>query len=119
MYFIQCKCIFDSRKHTQYSGGYHANHKVVLWLWDILKNHFSAIERGQFLKVNAFASSFLWLHGLPSYLFCFIGESFKKNTLQDIFICRIVAPDKMLLSSCEICQLFVSQRFCYNWYFVH
>ncbi|CAI8030927.1 Ubiquitin-protein ligase E3B [Geodia barretti] len=40
----------DLRKYTHYAGGYHANHKVILWLWDVLKNHFNADDRGNFLK---------------------------------------------------------------------
>ena len=46
-----CIMIF-TRKYTHYAGGYHANHKVILWLWDVLKNHFNADDRGKFLKVS-------------------------------------------------------------------
>lgn len=44
-------CVFPSRKHTQYYGGYHDNHKVIGWLWDILKNDFTPDEKAAFLKV--------------------------------------------------------------------
>ncbi|XP_067934700.1 ubiquitin-protein ligase E3B-like [Watersipora subatra] len=40
----------DLRKHTQYYGGFHNNHRVVNWLWDILQKDFNEKERGQFLK---------------------------------------------------------------------
>ena len=35
----------------RYSGGFHAGHRVIVWLWDILKNEFSENERSLFLKV--------------------------------------------------------------------
>ncbi|KAK7598284.1 hypothetical protein V9T40_006519 [Parthenolecanium corni] len=38
------------RQHTQYYGGFHDSHKVIVWLWDILKNDFSEEERALFLK---------------------------------------------------------------------
>ncbi|XP_064648502.1 ubiquitin-protein ligase E3B-like isoform X2 [Lineus longissimus] len=40
----------DLRKHTQYYGGFHNNHKVVSWLWDILLKDFTPTERSLFLK---------------------------------------------------------------------
>jgi ubiquitin-protein ligase E3 B len=40
----------DLRKYTEYLGGYHANHRVILWLWDILQKDFNTNERAQFLK---------------------------------------------------------------------
>ncbi|XP_034942891.1 ubiquitin-protein ligase E3B isoform X2 [Chelonus insularis] len=40
----------DLRRHTQYYGGFHDNHRVVCWLWDILEKDFSEEERGLFLK---------------------------------------------------------------------
>lgn len=42
------------RQHTQYYGGFHDSHKVIVWLWDILKNDFSEEERALFLKVILF-----------------------------------------------------------------
>ncbi|XP_064612255.1 ubiquitin-protein ligase E3B-like [Liolophura sinensis] len=42
--------IDDLRRHTQYYGGYHNNHKVICWLWDILNRDFSQEEKGLFLK---------------------------------------------------------------------
>lgn len=44
--------IGDLRKHTQYYGGFHNSHRVIVWLWDILENDFTAAERAQFLRVN-------------------------------------------------------------------
>lgn len=41
----------DLRKHTQYYGGFHDNHRVISWLWDILENDFSEEEKRLFLKV--------------------------------------------------------------------
>ncbi|ELT93611.1 hypothetical protein CAPTEDRAFT_162148 [Capitella teleta] len=40
----------DLRKHTQYYGGFHNNHRVVSWLWDILDKDFNPKERSLFLK---------------------------------------------------------------------
>ena len=40
----------DLRSHTRYFGGYHGNHPVVLWLWDILNNDFTLAEKKLFLK---------------------------------------------------------------------
>jgi ubiquitin-protein ligase E3 B len=44
----------DLRKHTQYYGGFHNNHKVVSWLWDILLKDFTPNERSLFLKVQRY-----------------------------------------------------------------
>jgi len=40
----------DLRRNTQYYGGFHDNHRVILWLWEILENDFTELERRQFLK---------------------------------------------------------------------
>ncbi|XP_032802934.2 ubiquitin-protein ligase E3B isoform X2 [Petromyzon marinus] len=40
----------DLRKHTVYYGGFHNNHRVIIWLWDILTKEFTAQERAMFLK---------------------------------------------------------------------
>ncbi|KAL1132531.1 hypothetical protein AAG570_010486 [Ranatra chinensis] len=40
----------DLRRHTQYYGGFHDSHRVVLWLWDILLKDFNEEERRLFLK---------------------------------------------------------------------
>lgn len=40
----------DLRKHTQYYGGFHNNHRVINWLWDVLDRDFTAQERSLFLK---------------------------------------------------------------------
>ncbi|KRZ11499.1 Ubiquitin-protein ligase E3B, partial [Trichinella zimbabwensis] len=42
--------LHDLRKHTQYFGGFHNNHRVIVWLWEILANDFSVEERRLFLK---------------------------------------------------------------------
>ncbi|XP_041348845.1 ubiquitin-protein ligase E3B-like [Gigantopelta aegis] len=42
--------IEDLRRHTQYYGGYHNNHKVINWLWVILEKDFTLMERSLFLK---------------------------------------------------------------------
>ncbi|KAH3752596.1 hypothetical protein DPMN_187217 [Dreissena polymorpha] len=42
--------ISDLRKHTQYYGGYHNNHKVVNWLFEILEKDFTPTDRAAFLK---------------------------------------------------------------------
>ncbi|KAK7087302.1 ubiquitin-protein ligase E3B-like isoform X2 [Littorina saxatilis] len=42
--------IEDLRRHTQYYGGYHNNHKVINWLWDVLNGDFTHDERSLFLK---------------------------------------------------------------------
>ena len=40
----------DLRKHTQYYGGFHDNHRVVCWLWDILEKDLTSKEHSLFLK---------------------------------------------------------------------
>lgn len=40
----------DLRKHTQYFGGFHNNHRLIKWLWDILENDFTGEELEKFLK---------------------------------------------------------------------
>ncbi|RXG67758.1 Ubiquitin-protein ligase E3B [Armadillidium vulgare] len=40
----------DLRQHTHYYGGFHDKHRVICWLWDILKNDFSEHEKRLFLK---------------------------------------------------------------------
>lgn len=42
----------DLRKHVQYYGGFHNNHRVIKWLWQILESDFSTEERHLFLKVG-------------------------------------------------------------------
>jgi ubiquitin-protein ligase E3 B len=44
--------ISDLRKHTNYYGGFHNQHRVINWLWDVLENDFDANERRLFLKVG-------------------------------------------------------------------
>ncbi|KAI0213900.1 Ubiquitin-protein ligase E3B [Lamellibrachia satsuma] len=40
----------DLRRHTHYYGGFHDNHRVISWLWDILRRDFTQEEKGAFLK---------------------------------------------------------------------
>lgn len=40
----------DLRRHTKYFGGFHNNHRVVSWLWDVLEKDFTAEEHKLFLK---------------------------------------------------------------------
>ena len=40
----------SNRKHVQYFGGFHSNHRVIQWLWEVLENDFSREERRLFLK---------------------------------------------------------------------
>ncbi|XP_022242610.1 ubiquitin-protein ligase E3B-like isoform X2 [Limulus polyphemus] len=40
----------DLRRHTKYFGGFHNNHRVINWLWDILEKDFSPEEHSLFLK---------------------------------------------------------------------
>ncbi|XP_078083401.1 ubiquitin-protein ligase E3B [Mustelus asterias] len=40
----------DLKKHTVYYGGFHGNHRVITWLWDILARDFTSEERAMFLK---------------------------------------------------------------------
>uniref|UniRef100_T1IRU6 Ubiquitin-protein ligase E3B n=1 Tax=Strigamia maritima TaxID=126957 RepID=T1IRU6_STRMM len=40
----------DMRRHTQYYGGFHDNHRVICWLWDVLEKEFTVQERRLFLK---------------------------------------------------------------------
>ena len=55
------------RKCTRYYGGYHDRHRVIQWLWDVLKNEFTAEQRSSFLKVTSYyliAFSFEFLSSL-------------------------------------------------------
>jgi len=40
----------DLRRNTKYFGGFHNNHRVISWLWDILEKDFSPEEHSLFLK---------------------------------------------------------------------
>lgn len=40
----------DLRRHTKYFGGFHNNHRLVNWLWDILERDFNSEEHRLFLK---------------------------------------------------------------------
>lgn len=40
----------DLKRNVQYFGGFHGNHRLIKWLWDILENKFSSEERKLFLK---------------------------------------------------------------------
>lgn len=40
----------DLRRHTKYFGGFHNNHRVISWLWDILEKDFTPEEHKLFLK---------------------------------------------------------------------
>lgn len=40
----------DLRKHTKYFGGFHSNHRVISWLWDLLEHDFTVEEHRLFLK---------------------------------------------------------------------
>ncbi|XP_050429580.1 ubiquitin-protein ligase E3B [Adelges cooleyi] len=42
--------LHDLRKHTQYYGGFHDSHRVILWLWEVLQKDFTENERALFLK---------------------------------------------------------------------
>ena len=55
--------IYNFRKHTRYYGGYHDKHKVVVWLWDILKNDFKKEEKAAFLKVSYIVQWILYTTG--------------------------------------------------------
>lgn len=40
----------DLRRNTKYFGGFHNNHRVISWLWDILEKDFTPEEHKLFLK---------------------------------------------------------------------
>uniref|UniRef100_A0A1I7TM49 Ubiquitin-protein ligase E3B n=1 Tax=Caenorhabditis tropicalis TaxID=1561998 RepID=A0A1I7TM49_9PELO len=40
----------DLKRNVQYFGGFHGNHRLIKWLWDILENKFTPEERKLFLK---------------------------------------------------------------------
>ncbi|VVC29410.1 IQ motif, EF-hand binding site,HECT domain [Cinara cedri] len=42
--------LLDLRRTTQYYGGFHDSHRVILWLWEILQKDFTEKERSLFLK---------------------------------------------------------------------
>lgn len=52
----------DLRKNTQYYGGFHDNHRVISWLWDILENDLSSEEKRLFLKVYSLVASLFSPH---------------------------------------------------------
>merc|ERR1712173_459474 len=41
----------DLRKHTHYYGGFHDNHRVIIWLWDILERDFDIRDRALFFEI--------------------------------------------------------------------
>ena len=40
----------DLKKNVRYLGGYHGNHRVILWFWDITLNEFTEEEKSALLK---------------------------------------------------------------------
>lgn len=42
--------LVDLRKNTKYFGGFHNNHRVICWLWDILEKDFTPEDHTLFLK---------------------------------------------------------------------
>lgn len=42
--------LVDLRRNTKYYGGFHNNHRLISWLWDILEKDFSPDEHRCFLK---------------------------------------------------------------------
>ncbi|CAD5212189.1 unnamed protein product [Bursaphelenchus okinawaensis] len=46
----------DLKKHTQYFGGFHSNHRVIRWLWEIMEKEFTSEERHLFLKFGTSCS---------------------------------------------------------------
>lgn len=40
----------DLRRNTKYYGGFHNNHRVIVWFWNLLENDFSNEELGLLLK---------------------------------------------------------------------
>lgn len=68
----------DLRRHVQYYGGFHNNHRVINWLWEVLDHDFTAEERRLFLKVNRFYFPFLELH---FFLFQFVTSCSKPPLL--------------------------------------
>ncbi|XP_065890414.1 ubiquitin-protein ligase E3B-like [Dysidea avara] len=40
----------DLKRHVRYYGGYHGQHKVIMWLWDVVKNDLNHEEKAAFLK---------------------------------------------------------------------
>ncbi|CAF0839771.1 unnamed protein product, partial [Didymodactylos carnosus] len=42
--------IQDLKSNTVYQGGYHKNHSVIKWLWDLVEKEFTREERALFLR---------------------------------------------------------------------
>ncbi|XP_037093426.1 ubiquitin-protein ligase E3B-like [Pollicipes pollicipes] len=40
----------ELRKYTQYYGGFHDRHRIVVWFWDVLDKDFTQEEKKMFLK---------------------------------------------------------------------
>ncbi len=80
--------VADLKKNTQYYGGFHGNHRLVVWLWDLLENDFSAEERRLFLKVRSlnrtrapFTSKTALLSFAPVFVFQFVTSCSKPPLL--------------------------------------
>ena len=43
--------LYGDRRHARYYGGYHGQHKVIVWLWEVVKNDLNREEKAAFLKV--------------------------------------------------------------------
>ncbi|KAL3320844.1 Ubiquitin-protein ligase E3B [Cichlidogyrus casuarinus] len=62
--------IEDLKKYTKYTGGFHAKHRVIVWLWDILKRDFDEKDRSLFLKFVTSCSK------PPLLGFCYLDPQF-------------------------------------------
>ena len=77
-YVVQCITHFfppACRRNTVYYGGYHSSHRVISWLWDILKNDFKKEEKALFLKVcgGAKDSCVLTLFRCVQFVYILVG----------------------------------------------
>ena len=47
-----------NRRHVRYYGGYHGQHRVIVWLWEVVKNDLNREEKAAFLKVCIYNSGY-------------------------------------------------------------
>lgn len=91
--------LVDLRRTTQYYGGFHDSHRVILWLWEVLQKDFTEKERSLFLKVGV--TSFIQIHQIfyNSYFIQTVCNKLFKTTIAWICILRTTIFYKMCASS--------------------
>ena len=65
-----------------YYGGYHDKHRVIMWLWNILKNEFNSQQKASFLKVVIMCRlySYLILENLISCIIACVHVKWRSSS---------------------------------------